>query len=59
MQTCDTLKSFGICCANTDPLCAKVKHPLGYYQAKNTPDEKKSDKKKVSKKKSAGRQKKQ
>ena len=46
MQMCDTLKSFGICCAGSDPLCAKVNHPLGYYQAKNTPNNKSSTKKK-------------
>lgn len=56
MQTCDTLKSFGICCANGNPLCAKVSHPLGYYQAKNTPaDEKKPEKKTSPKKRSTGR----
>ena len=55
MQTCDTLKSFRICCANGNPLCAKIKHPLGYYQAKNAPDDKKSEKKKSTTKKSTGR----
>jgi DNA primase large subunit len=54
MQMCDTLKSFSLCCAGPDPLCAKIHHPLGYYQAKNLPDEKKL---KTGKKKPAGRSK--
>lgn len=32
---CDTMKTNGLCMGSNNSLCAKVKHPLGYYQAKH------------------------
>jgi DNA primase large subunit len=32
---CDTLKTNGLCAGKDNALCSKVKHPLGYYQAKH------------------------
>lgn len=32
---CDTLKTNGLCKGKDNSLCNKVKHPLGYYQAKH------------------------
>ena len=34
VPACDTMKTNGVCRCGTNPLCAKVKHPLGYYLAK-------------------------
>jgi DNA primase large subunit len=43
---CDTMQTNGLCLGKNNSLCKKVKHPLGYYQAKHkfslqkTPQEK-------------------
>lgn len=32
---CDTMQTNGLCLGKDNSLCKKVKHPLGYYQAKH------------------------
>jgi DNA primase large subunit len=32
---CDTMQTNGLCLGQNNSLCKKVKHPLGYYQAKH------------------------
>jgi DNA primase large subunit len=32
---CDTMLTNGLCIGKDNSLCKKVKHPLGYYQAKH------------------------
>jgi len=32
---CDTMRTNGMCLGKDNSLCKKVKHPLGYYQAKH------------------------
>lgn len=32
---CDAMRTNGLCVGKDNALCAKVKHPLGYYQAKH------------------------
>jgi DNA primase large subunit len=32
---CDTMQTNGLCLGKENSLCKKVKHPLGYYQAKH------------------------
>jgi len=32
---CDTMQTNGLCLGKNNSLCKKVKHPLGYYQAKH------------------------
>jgi DNA primase large subunit len=32
---CDTMRTNGLCLGKNNALCNKVKHPLGYYQAKH------------------------
>jgi DNA primase large subunit len=31
---CDTLRTHGVCIADTDEICKRTRHPLGYYRRK-------------------------